>query len=823
MIKLNHLEKYFFKNKKNEIHVINDINLDFPDHGLVVLLGPSGSGKTTLLNVIGGLDKVDKGEIVFQDKVMKGYKAGDWDDIRNERVGYIFQNYNLLPHLSVFENVAFVLRLLGVVDEKIIENNVNYILESVGMYKYRKKKATQLSGGQQQRVAIARALVKNPDIIIADEPTGNLDSKNTFDIMKIVKSISKTKLVVLVTHEKDIANIYGDEIIEVKDGVIENHRKNITNQDVEHIDDNIVYLKDMHQLLDYKDEKFNVKMYHEQENVEPIDVKFFVRNKTLYIDVDSAFKKVKLLDQNSNFLIRDEHYKKMEQEDYIETSFDLNRLDLKDEKIEKKFMVSFKQIISLAFQKIANYGRKGKFLLFVFVAAGSLMALAMALASNLIVANPSNLTYDNDYVIITNTDDLFSYSTSNYTVMPSYDDIQETLKDDEFVNIVPTASFSIVDKQNDTSFLSFSAAIDLIDHLDNPRIKAGEMANSDDEIMISTALADSLFESSLFDFSPNLAQNYGIWSYDDLLKEKILKDDVEYSIAGIIKSDVAVIYVSDTAYSAALATNVEINVDDNNYIVKYRYYNLEDSSLLYGRAPLDDEFVVSNKILIDMELEDYLDSAQSWPVEIQDIGMVSGVVTSNETIAYTTGDTLYEMVYNSYIGSRQTLYIHTDNAKDLIERFETDFNLYGYTEEGYAIAIARYSVGVSFMIPMIIIIFGASFVGFYFLMHSTMISRIYEISVYRSLGMKRRELLISYVVETAFLTTITSVIGYLIASYLLYQIGSSPLAATPFIVNGFTVFIGLIIVYVVNVGAGVIPITLLLRKTPSEISSKFDI
>src|SRR5690606_16950020 len=144
-------------------------SMEFPEKGLVVLLGASGSGKTTLLNVIGGLDKVDRGTIQFYEHQIKGYKAGIWDKIRTQDIGYIFQNYYLMNDLSVFENVAFVLKMIGITDKEAIEERVNYILNQVGMYRFRKKKATQLSGGQQQRVAIARALVKNPKVIIADE------------------------------------------------------------------------------------------------------------------------------------------------------------------------------------------------------------------------------------------------------------------------------------------------------------------------------------------------------------------------------------------------------------------------------------------------------------------------------------------------------------------------------------------------------------------------------------------------------------------------------------------------------------------------------
>src|SRR5690554_5452071 len=260
MIKLSHLNKYFNKGKTNEIHVLNDITIDLPNKGLVVFLGESGSGKTTLLNVIGGLDKIGSGNIYFADKEISKYNVTKLDELRNETIGYIFQNYYLQPQLSVFDNVAFVLKMIGIVDEEEIKNRVNYVLTALGMFDFRKKKALQLSGGQQQRVAIARALVKNPHVIIADEPTGNLDSNNTIYIMNIIKEISKEKLVVLVTHEKNIANFYGDRIIELKDGEITSDVINGETTDYDFTSGDHIYLKDLYNLSSFENEDIKVDL-----------------------------------------------------------------------------------------------------------------------------------------------------------------------------------------------------------------------------------------------------------------------------------------------------------------------------------------------------------------------------------------------------------------------------------------------------------------------------------------------------------------------------------------------------------------------------------
>lgn len=179
MIRLIHVNKYFNRKKNNEIHVINDTSIELEDKGLVTFLGNSGCGKTTLLNAIGGLDRVNSGEIYIGDEKITSRSSGKKDEIRNINVGYIFQNFNLIEDATVFDNVALVLKMMGIRDKKEIEERVMYILKRVGIDRYRNRPAKMLSGGERQRVGIARAIVKNPKIIIADEPTGNLDSKNT--------------------------------------------------------------------------------------------------------------------------------------------------------------------------------------------------------------------------------------------------------------------------------------------------------------------------------------------------------------------------------------------------------------------------------------------------------------------------------------------------------------------------------------------------------------------------------------------------------------------------------------------------------------------
>ena len=202
-----------------EIEVLKKVNISFRESEFVSILGASGSGKTTLLNIIGGLDKYSSGDMLLMGRSTKEFTDRDWDSYRNGSIGFVFQSYNLIGHLSVIENVKLALSISG---ESNKENDLKAkkALEDVGLGDHLHKKPNQLSGGQMQRVAIARALVTDPKIILADEPTGALDSKTSVQIMELIKEISKEKLVIMVTHNPELARKYSDRIVSVKDGEI---------------------------------------------------------------------------------------------------------------------------------------------------------------------------------------------------------------------------------------------------------------------------------------------------------------------------------------------------------------------------------------------------------------------------------------------------------------------------------------------------------------------------------------------------------------------------------------------------------------------------
>ena len=220
MISLRNISKIYSRKQSNEdVVALDNINLTLPEVGFISILGASGSGKTTLLNIIGGLDEPTSGEMVVDEISTKNFKGKDWDAYRNEKIGFVLQNCYLLPHLSIKDNIAIKLQISNH-EYKNISEMVDKALEEVDLLDRRNDKPKQLSGGQKQRVAIARAIVGEPVVILADEPTGALDSKTGGQIMTLLKKLSKNHLVIMVTHNREYANTYSDRIIELKDGKI---------------------------------------------------------------------------------------------------------------------------------------------------------------------------------------------------------------------------------------------------------------------------------------------------------------------------------------------------------------------------------------------------------------------------------------------------------------------------------------------------------------------------------------------------------------------------------------------------------------------------
>ena len=717
MIKATNLNKYFNKHKKNELHVINNVSLALPEKGLIVLFGPSGGGKTTLLNVIGGLDKAS-GSLYYNNKDYSRYNMRKWDYMRSQDIGYIFQNYLLIGELSVYENIKMTLEMIGITDKKQIDERIEYVLDSVGLKKFKKRRASQLSGGQQQRVAIARALAKNPRVIIADEPTGNLDSKNTLEIMNIIKKLSDDKLVLLVTHEPSIANHYADRILKIEDGKIVEDYINEHSQSGMFIHQSDIYLEELDKQT-FKDEETHIDLYGDFKDA---SIRLVHKDGTIYIDL-GLDKKVVIIDDNSETKLIEG---KKEATIYEETSaFDYNKHIQKPTHKTKFSFITLRRSIMLAFNQILNASRRRKVLLFGFILSGVLIAIMSTLLTITFDSKNNQFFYPKEQLHIEG---------DNYTA-------QSLLTEDEAI-----IYGAYVVKYKAVTF-------DQIGEDNNPLVRV------------------SLLPAHIK--TPTMIYGRDIKD-DQSVKEITLDKTVAINFLNTSSS-----YLKALGYELKDLINLDVYLNGETYtIVGITDYHYGLTRINYNNA----------KIL-------YMKSSHD----------VAGK-TDEELIG------LYDE-----LGHQGDAVVYSKNYKETKTRLEQQgmIVLNDYERE-YAQFMAIRRASRNAMLITILVISSLIWLSLYFIIRSNLFSRIDEIKVYRALGVRRLEIVKIFFVEVFVLTTVTSLIGFLVMMY--------------FIINNnlFTNFnmvlytpiqmgLAIIFMYVFNLIFGTLPVLGLLRKTPAAI------
>jgi putative ABC transport system permease protein len=820
MIKVNNLKKSFGTN--NQIEVLKDINLEFPKTGLIVLLGHSGSGKTTFLNVIGGLEKADSGHIEMFDRKVKIHKDHAWLKIRSKEVGYIFQNYHLIPTLTVYENVAISLRILGYKDEKEIEKRVFYTLDSINMLNYRNRLVTQLSGGQQQRVSIARAIVKNPNVILADEPTGNLDSKNTYEVMNIIKKISKEKLVIWVSHEKSLVKHFADRIIEIKDGEIINDFIN-DKQDFNYVDDNTIYLKELNIDTSIKNKKWDIEVYSddnlEDEVDKPNQVKLILRNNTLYLDIEGSIRNIKIVNQDHSININKTQSLKEHQKTEIDKPFDLNVL-AHDKDYKSKFSTFGKSFIK-SFLNLFNLSKSAKAMLFIFSLMGILLAVGIPFIAN---SRSNRVIYQSDLKNLIRVNYIAS-SGANYRLLES---IKEESDDEFYINVFGKSRVGFDLKTlSGESNLEFLVDLGIHDHLRSENLIAGTLPNSPYEIAIdyTIILDDYQLPISLF-------KQAGIWEIDMIIGKKIKNiyiPDRPFTITAVVNSGAKRIF-------AAKEAMVFIASNDNKNILSAEMFLNDENFTLTGNMP--------NPKRLDnapYEILMPIDSLDLYPgLETHDFDSIDPFFVDFNVIA--TG-------YYEYSGNHKL-----DNIK-LLPTQDLSFRLYQLTINQRVISITSstpertiiavqtlfpsaqitypyqekmdegrvFLIGLQSLLVLGLLLILLSTASVYFMLRASITSKVYEISIYRALGVKKIDLMKQYISEIIVIFTFSSLLSYILTTVIIqevqdYLIGS----ANYFLVSIEGFIIGFFLIYLIA-SVGLIPIFKILRKPPANLLSQYDI
>lgn len=795
MIKLVNVYKYFNRGKKNEVKAIDNTSLDLPDKGIVTLLGPSGCGKTTLLNSIGGLSRINKGSIYIDGERITKRSVNKIDKIRSLKIGYIFQNFNLLDDETVFDNVSLVLKINGLKDKEEIKKRVNFCLESLGIYRYRNRYASMLSGGERQRVAIARAIVKDPEVIIADEPTGNLDSKNSIEVMNIIKSISRDRLVILVTHERELAKFYSDRIIEISDGKIVKDYENVDNHELDYRLDNKIYLKDME---NYSNKEVgSAKIEYYSDNTDKVSFKIVVKNDNIYIESDSL-KKIEVIN-NSNIELVDAHYEKINKKVYEEFSFDFNKV--KDNKFKEKYSSIYNVVTSTkkGFRKVLNYSFVKKLLLIGFFTSSLfIMYSVSSIMSTFKIDEKNFVSYNKDYVLLNKKNmsvnefnNLNNVSNVEY-VLPSNGNVQVNFKFNKFLQ---------------TSGILESMSGSLASYSKVDKVINGVKTNGKKEIIIDKMVIDKFL-------SMGDAKNAGFNTYDNFINEYVyLQNNDMYKIVGISDTNSPSIYVNDSEF----VNFIENSLNDNSEDVSDKLKSYERSSIILtkGSLPVNDYEVIVNENMKDMYPLDKIIDKKVGDNKLKVVGYYKSVSENGLLVSENT-------IKNKLILTSDKFVISSSDKDSTISELKTSkYNVvdtYKDSLSNYKRSIEESNRNKIIYSSVIVII---SLIEIYLIVRSSFLSRVKEVGILRSIGVKRKDIYKMFMGEILSITLISSVPGLIVMGYILYTL--SKISVLNIVINWYVVLISLVIILVFNTLFGLLPVYKTIRKTPHEILSRNDV
>ncbi len=812
MIKLQNVNKYFNKGKKNQIHVINETSLDLGTTGLVALLGPSGSGKTTLLNAIGGLDKVNRGDIFVNGQRVTGKGAAKVDKIRNLNIGYIFQDYKLIENMTVYENVAIPLRMLGIKDEEEIKKRITYVLETLGIYRYRNRMAGMLSGGERQRVGIARAIAKNPKIIIADEPTGNLDSANSIEIMNIIKAISRDRLVVLVTHEVELAKFYASRIIELQDGKVLRDYQNAADNNLDYRIDNKVYLRDFEKQEKLSSENLKVNFYGTCQD--KIDIDIVIKNGNIYIKSRDD-QRVEVIDKGSAIELIDDHYKEIDKTLYEEYQFNFDQVA--DGSIIEKYssIIGFLPSFLKGFKKIMAYPVMKKLLFIGFLLAGMFITYSFSsIYAGFDIKDKDFIQSNRDYLSV----NMPKVQVEDYLTYEALPEVEYML---------PGESLAAFDFKLDFYYQSSYAQTQIkgslthVSRLEEGNLICGRMPENVYEIVVDKLSLDRMFEEGS-------AKMVGISTPEQMIGQKVYVNNLSpFTIVGVTNLSQPVIYVSphlitDILYNgrtSATEDYMDMEEAQTTNILNYANINKE-YTLKKGSYPEGDyETIVPYSRAEEYKLNKEIDTQ----INGRKLKVV-GYYESTEDLDFFLVN--QNTIKYSVISTTEGFTVCPAGDKEAaLSVLREAYNL--NVKDSYLVDKDRYTQERSAMVKstiiMSLIILAISLIEILLMMRSSFLSRIKEIGILRAIGVKKTDIYKMFLGEITAITTIGSLTGIVLMSYALGKLSKITYLSTMFAMNPVVFFGAVIVVYLFNGIVGLIPVYNTMRKTPAAILARQDV
>lgn len=825
MIKLEKVNKYFNRRKANEIHVIDNTTLELPDAGLVCLLGPSGCGKTTLLNAIGGLDKINGGKIMIDGERITGRLSSKIDTVRNAKIGYIFQNFNLIDDETVFENVAVALRMIGVKDGETVKKRVNYCLEAVGIYQYRNRKARDLSGGQRQRVSIARAIVKNPQIIIADEPTGNLDSGNTLDIMNLIKKMSAGRLIILVTHEEELANFYASRIIRLGDGRIISDSVNENRENLDYRPEDKIYLRDMPVKGRVHGAGPTLNFFADRPVRGTINIA--VRGGNLFIDTGGAFS---VIDETHDIELVDDHYRQIDRSIFESSRFNYDAFLPKTHKVRYKPVYTLLTSVWKSLKELYDMKFLRKLLLIGFVLSSCFAFYAVSnIAGIRNVDRARFMTSDEHYITVANPE-------RNMKIEGK----MSRLKGVDY--IIPGESiYSFALPMNDlyqTAQLrgTLIASLASGDVLKEKDMYMGKPIGKERQMVVDKMVLKKFMKGKQGIF-------VGLTSYRKFIGRKIVIPNLGiYRICGISDVDSPVMFAHPSRLTDIIANaektsrqealrfetlagsitdmqNYDGHDDDSTSLIR-NYSHAEGIKLKAGHAPEKDGEALINENMkgsgakIGKSIDEKLGGNKL---------IVSGFYTSKKQDDYSVYVTESAIKKNNYyVSDKVTVYAETpEKVKKKLQKMGISAEINFVRDRQTYIQEKNKTVRSALIMAVIILII--SLIEIYLMLRASFLSRIKEVGILRAIGVKKSDIYRKFAGEIIAITAVTSAVGIGLMYYVLSGLLDLEAFAGSYSVTPVTAAVTFAVIAGFNLLVGLIPVAVVMRRTPAQILARPDV
>ena len=713
--------------------------------------------------------------------------------------------------MSVYDNVSIVLKMIGIKDKKEIEKRVVYVLDKVGMLRYKKRPCSMLSGGERQRVGIARALVKNPKIILADEPTGNLDSKNSIEIMNIIKAISKDKLVVLVTHEKNLANFYATRIIELEDGKVIKDYLNDNTNDLDYEIANKLYLKDYTYKSNYNDK---VCVYSNEEN--DLNLKIVFNKNSIYIKTFDN-RKIEVLDNDSSIEMIDDYKKNLTMKDIENYEFDYENIINNPKKLKYSSIFNPITFITNGFNKVFDYSLIKKILLIGFFLAGSfLLYSTSSVVSSLTIRDKDFITINRDYLTIS----MKKVKYEDYLKYENGLDIEYLIPTDSIVNLKLQASDFYQTNQHS---LILTGSLSDINRINNSKLLLGRVPENKKEILVDKLVLDKTIdkmESKMLGYS----------TYEKFLDKNISIDKMgDYKIVGVVDSTSPNIYFNKDDFiniiyhkEEVIDTDMEMfHIEEESKEYGYDDFNLYTNKVVLkeGRWPTNDyETIVNIENKETMKLNREIHKT----INGRRLLVVGYYTSADDDKTYLVNNNMIKILT---VNKSSNISVLSNNKENTLSIARNTYNLnikdsYEHSRSEF-IRSKKEEIKTSIISSLIILVI--SLIEIVLMIRSSFLSRIKEVGTYRAIGVKKKDIYIMFMGEIIAITTLASIPGIILGAYIMKLLSNIEYLKDTIVINMPIVIFSIILVYVFNLIVGLIPVFNTMRKRPAEILARTDI